>query len=334
MKQFDVIPGLPDALQNTPPKARKYEGMTLDEAIARSHALVDEACERWPAERILLLLSGGSDSTLLAHLMRRRADTIVHIDTTIGVEATHQYVRDIVAAWSKPYIEVTPPDSYRDLVLGRALIRSGPNAGQPAWKGFPGPAAHYFMYQRLKERALAKVRRSIVGPRGKPGQIVYLAGMRWSESDRRFRNAEEIDPDGAVIWVSPIVHWTDGHIREYRERHYCSLDHQHAKHKLCSPEALPFNEVTAHIHHSGDCECGAYAKEGEIYELELFYPELAELIHEIEEEAQADGDIPEERCAWGWGANRQERPSGVGRLCSSCALAPMDGQTELFKEAS
>lgn len=325
--QSDIIPGLPDALSTVPPKAREYQALTLDEAIERSHALLDEVKERYPAERILLLFSGGNDSTLLAHVMRDRVDTIVHINTGTGIPATRQYVKDVAASWNIPYLEGRPPDPYRNLVLGRVLNQSGPNAGQPAWRGFPGPGSHDVMYQRLKERALAKIRRDIVGPRGKAGQIVFVAGMRWSESDRRFRNAEEIDPEGAVVWCSPIVWWTPGHIAEYRERHRCDLDHKHAKHMLCHGRALPLNEVTVHLHMSGDCLCGAYAEEGEIHGIELFYPEEAAKLHALEAEALAAG-IPEEWCTWGWGAGR-ERPSGAGRLCSSCPAPQVPGQVAM-----
>ncbi len=173
------------------------------------------------------------------------------------------------------------------------------------------------------------MRRDIVGPRGKTGQIVYLAGMRWSESDRRFRTAQEIDVDGAVVWCSPIVHWTEGHIREYTERHRCTLDHEHAEHMLCHDGALPLNEVTVHLHMSAECLCGAFAAEGEIAGLEVFYPEHATWLHALEDEAAACG-IPREWCTWGWGAGR-ERPSKVGRLCSSCQ-PPMAGQMLLDTE--
>lgn len=321
--QAETLPGMPDALAAVPPKAREYEALTLDEVIDRSHRLLDEVQDTYPAERILLLFSGGDDSTLLAHLMRDRADTIVQVNTSIGIPDTFKYVRDVAAAWGLPYLEAHPPESYEKLVLGRVLNKSGPNAGKPAWRGFPGPAAHDVMYQRLKERALAKVRRDIVGARGKTGQIVYVAGMRWSESARRFRNAQEIDTDGAIVWCSPIVYWTAGHMAEYRDRHRCQLDHEHAEHMLCHEGALPLNEVTVHLHMSGDCLCGAYAEEGEIQGIELFYPEIAAQIHALEAEALAAG-IPEERCRWGWGVGR-ERPSVAGRLCSSCP-APMAGQ--------
>lgn len=314
---FDM-PGLPARL-------RDYSSMTLDEAIARSHELVDQALERYQSDRILLLFSGGGDSTVLAHVMRDRADTIVHVNTGIGVPATNQYVRDVATAWGMPYIETIPPDTYRDLVLGKVLSTRGDNIGRPVWKGFPGPAGHYLMYNRLKERALDKVRRQIIRDsgqtRGRTGQVMYLAGMRWAESQRRGRNAEEIDPAGSVVWVSPIVHWTNDHMKEYRRRHWCPEGHVHAPHKLCAPGVLPHNEVTDHLHMSGDCLCGAYAKEGEIHGLELFYPEVAEQIREIEQEMAAApelADLPKERCTWGWGWDSRETPSGGGRLCSAC----------------
>jgi 3'-phosphoadenosine 5'-phosphosulfate sulfotransferase (PAPS reductase)/FAD synthetase len=322
-----ILPGMPDALPRVPPKARGYEGMTLDEAITRTHALLDEACGRWPAEHIVALFSGGNDSTLLFHLLRERVTMAALVNTSIRVPDTARYVRDVTAAWGVELAEPSPPDSYRDLVCGRVRNKTGPNAGEVTWRGFPGPAGHYLMYQRLKERALASLRRSLVGPRGTSGQVIYLAGMRWSESQRRFRNAEEIDPDGAVVWVSPIVHWTDGHIAEYKERHRCQVAHNHADHMLCTPGSLPLNEVTAHLHMSGDCICGAFAQEGEIYGLELFYPEVAAEIHDIEAEARSCG-VPEPRCTWGWGAGRER--GSAGRLCASCRIPQLDGQQELF----
>ena len=323
--QIDTLPGMPDALSAVPPKARDYEGMTLDEAITRSHALVDEVCERWPAEHLFLLFSGGADSTVLAHLMHERATAATLIDTTIRVKDTARYVTAMTDAWKIDLIQPQAPDTYRDLVCGRVRSKSG----GVIFRGFPGPAKHHLMYQRLKERALDAMRRELVGPRGKAGQIAYLAGMRWSESDPRFRNASEIDPDGAVVWCSPIVHWTEGHLAEYRDRHRCKLAHDHAEHQLCTPGALPLNEVTTHLHMSGDCLCGAFAKEGEIFGLELFYPDDAAELHDIEAEAVTCG-IPSPRCKWGWGAGA-ERPSRAGRLCSRC-IPEIDGQDDLFGE--
>jgi hypothetical protein len=276
----------------------------------------------------VILLSGGEDSTVLAHLMRQRATLVTLIDTSIRVPDTARYVGDVAAAWGIELAEPAAPDSYRDLVCGRVRARTGPNAGRVVWSGFPGPAGHFLMYQRLKQRALEALRRTLVGPRGKPGQVIYLAGMRWSESARRFRNASEIDPAGAITWCSPLVYWTPAHLAEYRDRHRCRQAHQHAPHLLCHPGALPRNEVTVHLHMSGDCLCGAYAQEGEIHGLELFYPDVAAELHDIEADARASG-VPEPRCTWGWGATRERPGRPAGRLCARCQ-PPDTGQAPLF----
>jgi len=328
--QAEILPGFPDALSAVPPKARDYEGMTLDEAITRSHALVDEVCERYPARHIVALFSGGNDSVVLTHLMRERVTMAALIDTTIRVQQTAGHVRAVTSAWGIELAEPSGPDSYRDLVCGRVRNLGGSRKGEVAWRGFPGPSQHGVFYQRLKERALEELRRQLVAParRGRAGEVIYLAGMRWAESGRRFRNASEIDPWGAVTWCSPLAHWTDGHLLEYRLRHRCAESHQHAVHRLCTPEALPLNEVTVHLHLSGDCMCGAYAQEGEIFGLELFYPDTAAEIHDIEAEARSC-DIPGQWCTWGWGAD-SERPKPAGRLCSACRHPELDGQQAMF----
>jgi hypothetical protein len=171
-------------------------------------------------------------------------------------------------------------------------------------------------------------RRSIVGDQGRTRKIVYLGGMRWAETERRFRNAEAIDQDGAIVWVSAIVHWTDAHMSEYRARHRCQQGHEHAPHRLCFDRALPLNEVTAHIHMSGECLCGAFAKPGELDEIEFFYPDVAARLKALEAEAEA-ARIP--ACRWG-----QKPPGGgdatspAGRLCSSCIALP--GQDDLIDQ--
>ncbi len=45
------------------------------------------------------LFSGGNDSTVLAHLFRSWATHAAHANTTIGIEATRQFVRDTCGAW-------------------------------------------------------------------------------------------------------------------------------------------------------------------------------------------------------------------------------------------
>lgn len=340
-KPGDMFPGMPDLTAKKPPKASdsSWQARTLDEAIARTNQLVDEAIARYTTDKheivgVYLLYSGGSDSIVPAHLLRDHIDGFIHVNTGTAIRQTTEHVREVAEAWGAPLHELRPRASYRDLVLGRVLVTRGETVGQPAWIGFPGPGgdSHRVMYRRLKDEPLQRFRRDKVGRFGRRKKILYIAGMRWDESDPRFRNAEEIDPDGAIIWVSAVVHWTNAHMQEYRARYRCQQDHDHAKHRMCDPDALPVNEVTEHLHMSGDCTCGAFAKPGELDEIRFFYPEKAAEIEDLEGAAAAAG-IP--ACKWG------QRPPGTGRqpkgsksddvmprLCAGCK-PPIPGQNDL-----
>jgi 3'-phosphoadenosine 5'-phosphosulfate sulfotransferase (PAPS reductase)/FAD synthetase len=326
-----MFPGMPDMLAKKPPKAvdGEHEIRTLDQAITRSLEILDEALAAYPIVGTYWLSSGGNDSAIVGHLLRGRYDAVLHVNTGTGIPETTRYVHAVAEAWGDTLHELHPKNSYRDLVLGKVIASTGPNAGKrPVWKGFPGPPGHKVMYRHLKDEPLMAFRRSVVGDQGRTRKVIYLGGMRWAETDRRFRNAEAIDQDGAIVWVSPIVHWTDAHMREYRARHRCQQDHEHAEHRLCFDGALPLNEVTEHIHMSGECLCGAYAKPGELDEVEFFYPETAARLRALEAEAEA-ASIP--ACRWG-----QKPPGGgdvdtpAGRLCSSCVAFP--GQDDLVDQ--
>jgi 3'-phosphoadenosine 5'-phosphosulfate sulfotransferase (PAPS reductase)/FAD synthetase len=328
-----MFPGMPDVLPKAPPKAAdgEHAARTLDEAIVRSHEILGEALATYPIVGTYWLSSGGNDSAIVGHLLRGRYDGVVHVNTGTGIPETTQYVRDVAAAWGDTLHELHPRHAYADLVMGRVIASTGPNAGvRPIWRGFPGPAGHKVMYRQLKDEPLMTFRKSVVGDQGRTRKLIYLGGMRWAETERRFRNAEAIDQDGAIVWVSPLVHWTNAHMAEYRTRHRCQLAHQHAKHRLCHNGALPLNEVTEHLHMSGECLCGAYAKPGELDEVEFFYPEAAAPLRELEAEAEQAGIS---YCRWGQ-PNGKERAGGVaGRLCSSCTVEPqVEGQTDLLDE--
>lgn len=286
-----------------------------EDRIARlvndAHALLDEAISREVHEAgrhlsgIVVLFSGGNDSTTLAHLFKDRATHAAHANTGIGIEQTRQFVRDTCAGWGLPLIEEYPliGATYRDLVLGRVRARTGPNKGKVVYAGgFPGPAMHYLMYQRLKERALESVRRQLVEyPRQQ--RVIFLAGRRASESDRRRRLAlhDPIERRDNTVWVSPLLNWTKLDLNAYRRLH---------------PD-VPRNEVSDLLHMSGECLCGSFGHEGELDEIGMWFPEVAAEIRELEKEVTAAGVAPPERCRWGWGAGK-ETPSRVGALCSSC----------------
>lgn len=264
----------------------------LPQLIAESMAIYRQAYRIATDGRsltaVVVLVSGGNDSTILAHIFRDIATHAAHANTGIGIEQTRQYVRDTCAHWGLPVIE-KHGELYRDLVLER---------------GFPGPAMHWKMYQRLKERALRDVRRELItNPRRE--RVIFLAGRRADESQRRMRLADDapVSRDGSVVWCSPLIKWSALDLNAYRR---------------ANPD-IPRNEVADLLHMSGECLCGAFAHPGELDEIADWFPEVAAEIRALEEEVAALGTVDPERCRWGWGAYR-ERPSRRGRLCSSCSI--------------
>jgi 3'-phosphoadenosine 5'-phosphosulfate sulfotransferase (PAPS reductase)/FAD synthetase len=334
-----MFPGMPDVLPKEPPKAGEGEHVarTLDGAIARTFEILDEALAAHPIVGSYWLFSGGKDSVILGHLLRGRYDAILHVNTGTGIPQTTEHVHAVATAWGETLHELHPKNTYEDLVMGRVIASTGPNKGVRAvWKGFPGPPGHRVMYRHLKDEPLMRFRAEVLGdqkrkPRAERKKIAYLGGMRWGETERRFRNAEAIDPDGSIVWVSPIVHWTNEHMAEYRDRHRCQENHEHAPHRLCHDDALPLNPVTEHLHMSGECLCGAYAKPGELDEVEFFYPETAAKLRTLEVEAEAAGI---KACRWGQKlATAGNSGIAAGRLCSSCTIAPqLARQTDLLDQ--
>lgn len=258
----------------------------LNRKIAEAYDIVTEALETHfvkPKKRIAaecVTFTGGDDSTVLAHLFRRDVDYAVHIDTSVFVldpdererrSAPLKFVRQMCAEWDLPLI-VQSGELYRDLVLDQ---------------GFPGPAQHDKMYQRLKERGFRKVRRHFVGDRGRKERVLFLGGRRRDESDRR-EDIPENDRDGALVWAAPFANWTKDDTNLYRQVYN-----------------VPRSPVSQHIHMSGECLCGAYAKKGEIDEIGFFYPATAQMLHDLEVEVSATGKFKPERCQWGWGAYRK-----------------------------
>lgn len=249
------------------------------------------------------LFSGGNDSTTLVHLFRNEVDFAAHANTGIGIEQTRQFVRDTCAAWDLQLIERAAPreaDHYRSLVLSRETDKKGNPLG-----GFPGPAMHFKMFTRLKERALMQVRRELV-TNSRRERVVFLAGRRRDESARRAR-VPLSERQGAVVYVSPLINWTKSDLNTYR--------------LMCGD--VPVNEVSDLIHMSGECLCGSFASPGEREEITYWFPEIMAEIAELERELADREDIPEHRKTWGWGADPAKkrlegRPSNSGLLCSSC----------------
>jgi 3'-phosphoadenosine 5'-phosphosulfate sulfotransferase (PAPS reductase)/FAD synthetase len=255
----------------------------IREKIDRAVETIAAAIKEHNPIKVYALVSGGNDSTVTAHLAARhgpRLDAIVHINTGIGVEQTREYVRDFARWLETPLIEKYAPRAYEELVMKY---------------GFPGPAAHRYMYIWLKERPLREVRREAQG--GQNRRVMFITGVRLSESKRRMNHVKPVQREGNTVWVAPIWDFEHKDIWDYRD-------------KFC----LPRNEVVEILHMSGECLCGAFSKPRELEWLVIFYPDVANRIRRLEIQAHQAGL---KSCHWG-PHNGKEIREAPGPLCSDC----------------
>lgn len=271
----------------------------LNQAIER----VNWAIELHRPVAVFGLFSGGHDSLSAMYAARESGamSSIVHINTGIGVPATREFVRETSAHLGNELIELKAaehvnakgepdPQIYADFVLKY---------------GFPGPHGHGMMYARLKERALHRLARMFGAScrKSEKRRIMLVAGCRSQESTRRMGNVEPVQIDGRFIWVNPIHDWLKIHTSQLIE---------HAN--------LQRNIVVDLIHKSGECLCGAFAKPGELEELNLWPQTRAayEQIIALQKEAEAVG-VPAK-----WGQRPPRKCSNAQAnlpLCWSCDKA-------------
>lgn len=347
-----------------------WRARTLEEAEQRTFELLDQVIIKYTTGNVLVevaegkrkgytidhgprelagifgLYSGGNDSVVVQHMLRRYLAArplfrhyfkgMVHVNTGIAIKKTTVHVRQVADMWGIKLEELHPKVTYLDLILGNVKSTRGPNIGRAVWRGFPGPGGdgqpHNVMYTRLKDAALQELRGRYVGRQGIRRKAMYISGLRWDESDKRFKNAEEVDEKGGIVWVGAIVHWTNAHMREYRAKWRCDKVHKHEPHRMCFDEALPLNEVTANLHMSGDCTCGCYAKPNELDEIAFFYPDDAADIRDRERIVREAGIAA---CKWGKAPPPGFNPQPAGPepivdagLCRSCTPGLIQGSLD------
>lgn len=224
-------------------------------------------------KHVYAAVSGGHDSISAAliaswHPLFRG---VLHIDTGTGIGENRDFVEALCAEneWPLTIVEADRDcgQRYRDLVLAH---------------GFPGPPHHWKMFQRLKERPLEYFFRHCVPM---PERAALVSGIRLTESDRRAdrRRLQNRPIDWQKraprrVWVKPIHEWSKFDVNDFIE---------------ARPE-LRRNPVVDKLHRSGECNCGAFARPGELSEIEFWYPEKAGEIRNLEAEARAAGH------EWGW----------------------------------
>ncbi len=285
------------AVWPSPLLRRDFVSQSLQQAVKGAQRLLRSAIHRFRPRHVVALFSGGHDSLVATHIASstKQFRFALHINTGIGIPATRDFVLNTCARLLIPLREYrasdyrTPkgdprPQRYADLVKER---------------GFPGPAMHTKMYNRLKERPLRQMFRDL--DRLPKDKVLLVTGVRSKESLRRLRHVEPLQMwEGTKVWVAPLWRFSKEHINEYVER-----------------EKLPRNLVVDLLHKSGECLCGAFAHPGEKEEIRFWFPEVARRLDLLEEEVRACG------FEWGWGQrpprrNRNARRANESILCASC----------------
>ena len=261
---------------------------TLDDMIAEAHTIIDECVDRWQPVAIFAAFSGGNDSTVMLDVVRDRIDGVLHVDTTIGIRQTREFVRDLCDQWGLRLHVARPPKTYDELTLAQ---------------GFYGPKDHRYAYLQLKKDAIRVWKKTILEPR-RSTTVMLLTGMRAGESTTRMTHGSDHRLEERVCWVNPIRHWTSDDMAEYRQRH---------------PD-LPRNPVNDWLGKSGECLCGCFSM-GPV-ELEIIRdidPDTAAQIDRLQDELERQGSP---YCRWGPGG----QPSGewAGPLCTGCDQALFD----------
>lgn len=233
------------------PAALRRVNNVLDPLAAAEDAIRGE-----DASKVFGLFSGGHDSVCSVYVAAElpRFAGVVHINTGIGIEATREYVRETCRREGWPLHELTPSTrSYRDLIMER---------------GFPyGTKAHSRTYYYLKGQ---QVERFVKAQKTHwYDRIGLVTGVRTAESSRRFVSSISVPVrrKGAQLWLNPIIGWDDTDKNAYMKW-----------------RGIPRNPVVDTMHKSGECLCGAYSRKDEFAELELWYPEEAARIRELEAE--------------------------------------------------
>jgi 3'-phosphoadenosine 5'-phosphosulfate sulfotransferase (PAPS reductase)/FAD synthetase len=260
--------------------------------------IMAEAICTYKPTHIFGMFSGGRDSLVACHhaSQLRGFSGCFHANTGIGIEKTREYVRQTCVDLGWPLVELHPPQSYED------FVRSF---------GFPGPAMHGMVYNRLKERCVRELIRT--HKQGRHDHIMLVSGIRQQESRRRMGYDHPTQKQGSQIWCNPLFYWSKVERDEYIDQH-----------------KLPKNPVAEALGMSGECCCGAFAgskgctPEAELARIGIIDPSVPVEIARLAEIAKQNG----KPCRWGYPPLPKDEPAireileleipPYMPLCSSC----------------
>lgn len=234
------------------------------------------------------LLSGGKDSTSMCQVLHEagKLEACVALETGLATPDWKEFVIKLCEERNWPLEFYQTNESYESLV---------------SKYGFPGPTKHSWFMRYLKGRAVAQFKK--YRPRA-----ILASGVRQDESVKRFANVRPVGIWEGVPTLAPIFDWTTEETWAFfRDRGF---------------ERAPAYST---LQISGDCLCGAYAREGEFEALKFHYPETGKFLTELGESIQ---NKHPQRCEWGWGWKQpiKKKTEIENFLCVEC------GPRDLFPE--
>jgi len=197
------------------------------------------------AEPLFCLFSGGKDSFATAAYLQEQGllRACVLLDTGISVPEWKAGCVYLCEKHGFDYEIIPTPIRYEWLVYRY---------------GFPGPGMHGLFMNYLKGRCIREFKRKYPG-------AALASGVREQESSRRKFHVRPVSTFEGVTVHAPIFDWSTDRVMAYvQDKGY----------------GRPLSYVTLGI--SGDCLCGAFAREHEREAIEAHYPDVNRRLCELE----------------------------------------------------
>lgn len=189
----------------------------LKQKTKKSYQVINDAYNKWSKKKVYLSFTGGKDSMLLLHLVKKTMGEIP--SKVMFIEESHfpevyDFVDEIKKKWNldlfvaedKPSLE-----EYRELKLKMTNVKLKKDRDKKI--------------ERMKELARIMKINAIKNAYKKHQWDALLVGIRWDEHEAR-STEEYFSPRENHTRIHPILHFSEDDVWNYIKTHevpYCSL---------------------------------------------------------------------------------------------------------------